>query len=363
MVGTVAALCWGGGFLIGGARHSDPSTLAAVSGLRRDRRLRPGAGLRLAGQHADPLVPRSSRHGGRHGHHGLRRRRDHRLAAEGVPDSSPSIEPPAYLGTVEDVKLDHGGRPALRRSSTDSSAKWSSSAPSEVGAHDRHGRARRLCRRHGRRGRRGDVLRSRRRLLRGDARSRRFRIALPAPGWKPTGWTPPPAEQTRRKMISTHHVGIDEAVEDAAVLPVVDRAVLQCHRRHRRARRRQGHDARHLRHDAADASSPARFAATFVLMISVFNMAGPLLLGQRLGLPRPAAHLHDLLRAGHGAVPVDPVHRLQQAARSRRRLAGALLRGDDAHLHDVRRRLRDDPGVPGRSVRHASSSAAFTAGC
>ena len=38
---------------------------------------------------------------------------------------------------------------------------------------------------------------------------------------------------------------------------------------------------------------------------------------------------------------------------ARRDLAGAVLRRDDADLHDVRRRLCHDPRLPGRSVRHA----------
>ena len=45
-----------------------------------------GHRLHLAGLDADQMVPRPARHGDRHGHHGLRRRRLHRLAAVGLAD-------------------------------------------------------------------------------------------------------------------------------------------------------------------------------------------------------------------------------------------------------------------------------------
>src|SRR5262245_7667793 len=40
-----------------------------------------------------------------------------------------------------------------------------------------------------------------------------FSYRLPAPGWKPPGWTPPSAKETARKMVSAHNVGIDEALK------------------------------------------------------------------------------------------------------------------------------------------------------
>ena len=55
-VGTVAALCWGGGYLIGALGISTASALARVLWIRRDRGLRPRLGLRLPGQHVDTLV-------------------------------------------------------------------------------------------------------------------------------------------------------------------------------------------------------------------------------------------------------------------------------------------------------------------
>lgn len=40
-----------------------------------------------------------------------------------------------------------------------------------------------------------------------------FSYRLPAPDWKPAGWEPPSEEETRRKMMSTHQVGINEALK------------------------------------------------------------------------------------------------------------------------------------------------------
>ena len=62
-------------------RRLHPSALAAVARLRRDRRHRPRPRLHLAGVDAGQMVPRPARHGDRHGHHGLRRRRHDRRAA------------------------------------------------------------------------------------------------------------------------------------------------------------------------------------------------------------------------------------------------------------------------------------------
>ena len=69
-------------------RHSSASAVADLPGLRRARRLRARHRLHLAGVDADQVVPRSSRHGHRHGHHGLRRRRPHRGTALGDADGA-----------------------------------------------------------------------------------------------------------------------------------------------------------------------------------------------------------------------------------------------------------------------------------
>lgn len=40
-----------------------------------------------------------------------------------------------------------------------------------------------------------------------------FAYRIPAPDWKPAGWTPPTAETASRKMISSNHVHIDRALK------------------------------------------------------------------------------------------------------------------------------------------------------
>ena len=67
-------------------RHLHPSTLADVARLRRDRRHRARSRLHLAGVDLGQMVSRPARHGDRHGHHGLRRRRDDRRSARQPAD-------------------------------------------------------------------------------------------------------------------------------------------------------------------------------------------------------------------------------------------------------------------------------------
>ena len=62
-------------------RRLHASTVAVVARLGRDRRHRPRPRLHLAGIDAGEMVPGPPRHGDRHGHHGLWRRRHDRRAA------------------------------------------------------------------------------------------------------------------------------------------------------------------------------------------------------------------------------------------------------------------------------------------
>ena len=71
-----------------GRRRDRASGVAAVARVGRHRRHRPRARLHLAGVDAHQVVSGSARHGDRHGHHGLRRRRDDRLAARGPADEA-----------------------------------------------------------------------------------------------------------------------------------------------------------------------------------------------------------------------------------------------------------------------------------
>ena len=81
-----AALCWAGGFFVSAIRRLRPQSLAHLPRLWRARRLRARHRLHLAGVDADQMVSRSAWHGDRHGHHGLWRRRLHRLTAVGLAD-------------------------------------------------------------------------------------------------------------------------------------------------------------------------------------------------------------------------------------------------------------------------------------
>ena len=68
-------------------------------GLRRDRRLRSGHRLHLAGLDADQVVPRPAGPRDRHGDHGLRRRRADRRAARGRADEA-LLQSPTSTGVA-----------------------------------------------------------------------------------------------------------------------------------------------------------------------------------------------------------------------------------------------------------------------
>ena len=100
-----------------------------------------------------------------------------------------------------------------------------------------------------------------------------FSYRLPADGWLPEGWQPPTAEVTRKKMISSRNVGIGQAMKTPqfyllwivlcfnvtagiGVLGVAKTMMTE------------------IFGSTLPAIVNAGFAATYVLMISVFNMAG-----------------------------------------------------------------------------------------
>ena len=84
--GLVSLLCWCGGSADLGAGCLLAPALDAVGRLRHHRRHRAWPRLHLARVDPHQVVPRPARHGDRHGHHGLRRRRDARLAAGDAAD-------------------------------------------------------------------------------------------------------------------------------------------------------------------------------------------------------------------------------------------------------------------------------------
>ncbi|MEX0727653.1 MAG: OFA family MFS transporter [Planctomycetaceae bacterium] len=100
-----------------------------------------------------------------------------------------------------------------------------------------------------------------------------FSYRVPADGWKPLGWTPPDESATSRKMISTHNVGVDEALKTPQfyLLWIVlcfnvtaGIGVLSV--------------AKTMMTEIFGTTLPnyvdSAFASTYVLMISVFNMLG-----------------------------------------------------------------------------------------
>ena len=100
-----------------------------------------------------------------------------------------------------------------------------------------------------------------------------FSYRLPAPGWKPAGWEPPSDEEAAKSMITTHTVGVDEALKTPQfyLLWVVlclnvtaGIGVLGV--------------AKTMLGEIFGPTLPdivtRKFTGTFVLMISVFNMLG-----------------------------------------------------------------------------------------
>ncbi len=100
-----------------------------------------------------------------------------------------------------------------------------------------------------------------------------FSYRIPAPGWKPEGWTPPDEAHRAKKMISNYDVHIDEALKTRQFYQLwfvlcfnvtAGIGVLSV--------------ARTMMTEIFGTTLPAivdgAFAATYVVMISVFNMVG-----------------------------------------------------------------------------------------
>jgi MFS family permease len=100
-----------------------------------------------------------------------------------------------------------------------------------------------------------------------------FSYRVPAPGWHPAGWTPPDAEHRRKRMIGTHDVDVDQALKTPQFYQLwivlcfnvsAGIGVLSV--------------ARTMMSEIFGTTLPGivdgAFAATYVMMISVFNMLG-----------------------------------------------------------------------------------------
>lgn len=100
-----------------------------------------------------------------------------------------------------------------------------------------------------------------------------FLYRVPPPGWLPAGWTPPPEDDGHGRMITRHHVDIDEALKTPQFYQLwivlcfnvtAGIGVLAV--------------AKTMMTEIFGTTLPGivdlRFAATYVLMISLFNMLG-----------------------------------------------------------------------------------------
>ncbi|MGV0005619.1 MAG: OFA family MFS transporter [Candidatus Porifericomitaceae bacterium WSBS_2022_MAG_OTU9] len=96
---------------------------------------------------------------------------------------------------------------------------------------------------------------------------------IPAEGWKPEGWTPPPQDESHAKMITTRHVDIDQALKTPQFYQLW---IMLCF--NVTAGIGVLGVAKTMMGDIFGSALPhivdGAFAATYVLMISVFNMIG-----------------------------------------------------------------------------------------
>ena len=100
-----------------------------------------------------------------------------------------------------------------------------------------------------------------------------FSYRLPAPGWKPAGWTPPDEADRAKRMISTHNVDIDEALKTRQFYQLW---IVLCF--NVTAGIGVISVARTMMTEIFGTTLPTivdgGFAATYVVMISLFNMIG-----------------------------------------------------------------------------------------
>ena len=179
-----------------------------------------------------------------------------------------------------------------------------------------------------------------------------FSYRLPAPGWKPAGWTPPDEAHRAKRMISTHNVHIDEALKTRQFYQLwivlcfnvtAGIGVLSV--------------AQTMMTEIFGTTLPAivdgGFAATYVVMISLFNMVGRFFWASSSDYLGRRNTYWIFFALGIVLYLSIPWVAQQVSVQPAVDLARLFLRRDDDHLHDVRRRLRDDPGVSRRHVRHA----------
>ena len=174
---------------------------------------------------------------------------------------------------------------------------------------------------------------------------------IPPEGWRPPGWNPLEKRRAERKMITVHNVHIDEALKTPQfyLLWIVlcfnvtaGIGVLGV--------------AKTMMTEIFGTTLPktvnAGFAANYVLMISLFNMAGRFFwasvsdyIGRKMTYT-----IFFILR--DRVIPVDSLHRISGQHLTFDRLARLFLCRHHDHLHHVRWRVCHHSCLPGRSLRH-----------
>ncbi len=184
---------------------------------------------------------------------------------------------------------------------------------------------------------------------------------IPAPVWQPAGWTPP-TEEAADRMISRHHVDIDQALTTPQFYQLWIMLCLNV-----TAGIGVLAVAKTMLTEVFGTTLPAivdkDFAAQYVLWASVFNMTG------RFGWASASDYLGRkstyTIFFALGSVLYLSIPLLAHARehRSIGSLAHSVLRRDDADLHDVWRLLRHHCRLTSPTCSARVSSAAFMAGC
>ena len=178
-----------------------------------------------------------------------------------------------------------------------------------------------------------------------------FFYRLPAAGWKPAGWEPPSDDIEQASMITRHDVDIDQALKTPQFYQLwivlcfnvtAGIGVLAV--------------AKTMMTEIFGTTLPGtvdlEFAATYVLMISLFNMIGRFIWASASDYMGRKNTYYIFFGLGIVALLFDPLFCAAGERRPGRGLADWVLCSNHDHLHNVRRWLCDDPGLPRGYLRH-----------
>ena len=174
---------------------------------------------------------------------------------------------------------------------------------------------------------------------------------IPAEGWKPEGWTPPSKDESHAKMITTRHVDIDQALRTPQFYQLW---VMLCF--NVTAGIGVLGVAKTMMRDIFGTGLPGvvdgAFAATYVLMISVFNMVGRFFWASMSDYIGRRATYSVFFILGAMLYCSIPYIAQEAGVNPAGILAGGVLRCHHDHIHHVWRRLCHHPGLSGGYVRH-----------